>query len=210
MLDAGGVKEELDALAARDTDVKRWLKRIGYPQPRVRERGFNALVRALIGQQVSIAAAASIYQKLEKAVGDLHDARVLHAASDDVLRSGGLSRQKVGYARSLADAVVSGALDFSAMPQLSDDDAIAAISAVKGFGRWSAEIYLMFAETFFRRMIWACRRDCVGCCRCAIAPMKKRRAALAKCTPRTAARSRCSRGTSTRRRRRAMHERPHL
>jgi len=73
------------------------------------------------------------------------------AASDEVLRSAGLSRHKLGYARSLADEVTSGRLDLANLPE-DDEEAIAALVRVKGIGRWSAEIYLLFAEG--RTDIW--------------------------------------------------------
>ncbi len=145
-LSSDQIKTGLDALARQHAPVRKWLKQIGYPEPRKRVRGYNTLVRTLIGQQVSVAAANGIYRKLEGILGDLYDPKILLAADDDTLRSGGLSRQKIGYARSLAEAVVSGSLNFRKLPKLSDDDAIDAISSIKGFGRWSAEIYLMFAE----------------------------------------------------------------
>ena len=65
--------------------------------------------------------------------------------SDDDLRAAGLSRQKAAYARSLAEEVTSGRLDLASLPQ-DDEEAIAALTRIKGIGRWSAEIYLLFAE----------------------------------------------------------------
>jgi DNA-3-methyladenine glycosylase II len=145
-LSSDQIKSGLDALARKHAPVRKWLKQIGYPEPRKRKRGYNTLIRTLIGQQVSVAAANGIYNKLEAILGDLQDPEILLAADDDTLRSGGLSRQKIGYARSLAEAVVSGSLNFRSLPKLSDEAAIEAICQIKGFGRWSAEIYLMFAE----------------------------------------------------------------
>jgi DNA-3-methyladenine glycosylase II len=145
-LSSDQIKSSLDALARKHAPVRKWVKLIGYPEPRKRKRGYNTLIRTLIGQQVSVAAANGIYRKLEGILGDLQDPEVLLAADDETLRSGGLSRQKIGYARSLAEAVVSGSLNFRKLPKLTDEEAIDAISQIKGFGRWSAEIYLMFAE----------------------------------------------------------------
>jgi DNA-3-methyladenine glycosylase II len=145
-LSSDQIKTGLDALARKHAPVRLWVKQVGYPEPRLRKRGYNTLIRTLIGQQVSVAAANGIYRKLEGILGDLHDPEILLAADDDALRSGGLSRQKIGYARSLAEAVVSGSLNFRKLPKMPDDEAIEAISSIKGFGRWSAEIYLMFAE----------------------------------------------------------------
>ena len=119
--------------------------RVGYPEPRIRERGYATLLRTIVGQQVSVAAAASVWHKLEALLGDLTDPARVAAASDETLRAAGLSRQKAGYARSLADEVTSGRLDLDNLPA-DDEEAIAQLVRVKGIGRWSAEIYLLFAE----------------------------------------------------------------
>jgi DNA-3-methyladenine glycosylase II len=102
-------------------------------------------LRTIVGQQVSVAAAASIWRKLEAAVGTGIEPPALLSASDEALRGAGLSRQKASYARSLAEEVTSGRLDLAALPQ-DDEDAIEVLVAIKGVGRWSAEIYLLFAE----------------------------------------------------------------
>jgi DNA-3-methyladenine glycosylase II len=125
--------------------VARAVKRVGYPEPRIREPGYETLLRTIVGQQVSVAAASSIWAKLQNAVGDSLAPEALLAASDDRLREAGLSRQKAAYARSLAEQVSSGALDLTALP-MEDEEAIGLLTAVKGIGRWSAEIYLLFAE----------------------------------------------------------------
>lgn len=142
-LSADQLRHALDALARLDPAIAAALVRAGYPEPRIRPRGYETLLRTIIGQQVSVSAAASIWRKLGEAVGHAPDA--LLAASDETLRGVGLSRQKAGYARSLAEAVASGQLDLDALPT-DDDDAIRALSAIRGIGRWSAEIYLLFAE----------------------------------------------------------------
>jgi DNA-3-methyladenine glycosylase II len=144
-LDATTIRQHLEELAVRDPAVRTCLRRFGLPTPRSMPPGYNTLLRALISQQVSVAAANGIYRKLSTVV-DIDRPASLLAASDDDLRAGGLSRQKIGYARALATAIVDGALDFSRLPTQSDDDAIATISSIHGFGRWSAEVYLMFAE----------------------------------------------------------------
>jgi DNA-3-methyladenine glycosylase II len=142
---AKSLNTALDALAAIEPAFAAALDRAGYPEPRVRDRGYATLLRTIIGQQVSVAAAQSIWNKLEAQVGDLTDPETIAAASDEQLRAAGLSRQKASYARSLAEEVTSGRLDFA---QLSEDDeeAIAQLVSIKGIGRWSAEIYLLFAE----------------------------------------------------------------
>jgi DNA-3-methyladenine glycosylase II len=134
----------LAALAKHDADVAEWLARIGKPAPRIRTPGFEGFLRAIVSQQVSIAAASGIWRRLEAGLGEVSAERLL-ALDADALRSFGLSRQKALYARGLAEAVVSGDLDFDVLHKSSDEDAIAAITRLKGLGRWSAEIYLLFA-----------------------------------------------------------------
>jgi DNA-3-methyladenine glycosylase II len=94
---------------------------------------------------VSVAAANSIWRKLEAAVGAGLQPEAVAKAPDELLRSAGLSRQKISYAKSLAGEVASGGLELSQLPR-DDEAAIAALTRVKGIGRWSAEIYLLFAE----------------------------------------------------------------
>ena len=139
------LKASIDALAAADPAFASALRRAGYPPPRLRERGYETLLRTIVGQQVSVAAAASIWNKLEAALGDLTDPGTIARASDEDLRAVGLSRQKASYARSLAEEVTSGRLDLQNLPE-DDEEAIAALTRIKGIGRWSAEIYLLFAE----------------------------------------------------------------
>lgn len=141
----------MDALANIEPAFATRLAEIGYPPPRIRERGYQTLLRTIVGQQVSVASADAVWRKLHDKLGDATDPAMLLAADDDSLRGAGLSRQKSGYARSLAEHVVSGALDLSALPE-DDEAAIDALTAVKGIGRWSAEIYLLFAEG--RSDIW--------------------------------------------------------
>ncbi len=135
----------LDTLAGIEPAFAVALQRAGYPEPRVRDRGYATLLRTIIGQQVSVASAQSIWNKLEAQVGDLTDPANIAAASDEQLRAAGLSRQKASYARSLAEEVTSGRLDFAQLSK-DDEEAIAQLVSIKGIGRWSAEIYLLFAE----------------------------------------------------------------
>lgn len=135
----------LDALAGRDADIARCLAAVGYPEPRIRERGYTTMLRTIVGQQVSIHAAASVWRKLEAELGEGCAPTALSSASEEALRACGLSRQKQGYARSLAGLVLSGEVDLSALPA-DDEEAIALLTKIKGIGRWSAEIYLLFAE----------------------------------------------------------------
>ncbi|HEX6376136.1 MAG TPA: DNA-3-methyladenine glycosylase 2 family protein [Allosphingosinicella sp.] len=145
------LRASLDALAAREPRIAAALAQAGYPEPRISEPGYQTLLRAIVGQQVSVKAAASLWAKLTAAVGDPPDPRALLAAPDEALRAAGLSRQKASYARSLAEEVVSGRLDFARLPP-DDEEAVAELVRVKGIGRWTAEVYLLFAEG--RTDIW--------------------------------------------------------
>ncbi|WP_336958151.1 DNA-3-methyladenine glycosylase 2 family protein [Sphingobium aquiterrae] len=142
---AAALRASLDALAAMEPRFADAIGRVGYPGPRVRQPGYETLLRTIVGQQVSIAAAASVWAKLEALLGAGCAPGALLAQDFDALRACGLSRQKQGYARSLAELVISGELDLHALPA-DDEDAIAHLVRVKGIGRWSAEIYLLFAE----------------------------------------------------------------
>ncbi|MBW7946020.1 MAG: DNA-3-methyladenine glycosylase 2 family protein [Sphingomonadaceae bacterium] len=150
-LSAERLREGIDAIAALDEHIAAAFGRAGYPEPRIRAQGYETLLRTIVGQQVSLGAANSIWNKLEAAIGDIADPRALLARSFEDLRGAGLSRQKIGYAQSLAELSASGAIDFANLPA-DDEEAIALLSAVKGIGRWSAEIYLLFAEE--RPDIW--------------------------------------------------------
>lgn len=141
----GALREGLDAIAAREPGIARALAVAGYPAPRIRPTGYATLLRTIVGQQVSVAAAASVWARLEALLGPDVPAQALLAADFDSLRACGLSRQKQGYARSLCELMASGALDLDALPR-DDEDAIAQLVRIKGIGRWSAEIYLLFAE----------------------------------------------------------------
>jgi DNA-3-methyladenine glycosylase II len=135
----------LDALCAIEPAFAAARARIGDPEPRIRPPGFETMVRAIVGQQVSTRAAASILARVEAAMGSINDPARVPATSDEALRAAGLSGQKVAYLRSLADEVLSGRLDFANLPA-DDEEAIEAMVRVKGIGRWSAEVYLLFAE----------------------------------------------------------------
>ncbi|MGE5953538.1 MAG: DNA-3-methyladenine glycosylase family protein [Qipengyuania vulgaris] len=139
------IREHLDAVAASDPVVAGAITRVGYPEERIRPTGYRTLLRTIVGQQVSVAAAASVWRKLEAELGEDMHAHELLARDFDTLRACGLSRQKQGYARSLCELVNGGELDLENLPE-DDEEAIAELTRIKGIGRWSAEIYLLFAE----------------------------------------------------------------
>jgi len=144
-INAEQLRAALDILAEREPAFAAALARVGYPEPRVSQRGYISLLRAIVGQQVSIKAAAAIWARVDAVTGGAVEPANMAATSDEALRGAGLSRMKAAYAKSLAEEVLTGRLDLAALPD-DDEEAIAAMTAVKGIGRWSAEIYLLFAE----------------------------------------------------------------
>ena len=137
--------EGIDRLAQGDRDVARALARVGYPAPRQREPGFATLLRIMVAQQLSTKSAAAIWSRLEAACGPAVTAERFLELQEAAFKTIGFSRQKMAYGRSLAEAIARGELDLEALATVPEEDAIAAISALRGFGRWSAEIYLLFA-----------------------------------------------------------------
>ncbi|MGB7654853.1 MAG: DNA-3-methyladenine glycosylase 2 family protein [Novosphingobium sp.] len=150
-LSAAQLKHGIDAVAAMEPGFAHAVEVAGYPEPRIRPRGYGTLMRTIVGQQVSVAAAASMWRKFEAHAGEELDPQRVLDADFDTLRACGLSRQKQGYMRSLCELVVTGQLDFEALPK-DDEEAIVQLMLIKGIGRWSAEIYLLFAEG--RQDIW--------------------------------------------------------
>jgi DNA-3-methyladenine glycosylase II len=139
------IEAGVDAIAALEPKLAQAVAASGYPEPRIRPEGYETLLRTIVGQQVSVASAAAVWNKLEARLGAGCPAESVIAADFDELRACGLSRQKQGYARSLAELIISGGLDLKNLPT-ADEEAIALLTQVKGIGRWSAEIYLLFAQ----------------------------------------------------------------
>jgi len=111
---------------------------------RVRPPGFAGLLQAIVGQQISNQAAAAIWRRVAALPGALTPDGLL-ALPDEALRGAGLSRPKLAHARALAAAFAEGRLETAALAGLDDEDAVAAIASVRGLGRWTAEVYLLFA-----------------------------------------------------------------
>lgn len=146
------IREGLDHLLLKDRVFKKLDIAPDTLMWRYTAPGYESFVRIVIGQQVSTKAAASIWEKFQKELKTVTPARVLKMHDDD-LRALGLSGQKVKYIRGLSEAVQSKAFDPHALENLGDDEVYEAITALKGFGRWSAEMYLMFSLA--RPDIWA-------------------------------------------------------
>jgi len=138
------IRDALDIVAARDDDLRDALGQFGYPAPRNREPGFRTLINIIIGQQVSTHAAAAIRNRLEAAVNPLTPETFL-ATDNEGLRGVGFSKRKIEYGRGLAEAVIDGKLDTSRLAEFDDETLATAITGIRGLGKWSADIYMLFA-----------------------------------------------------------------
>ena len=134
--------EGINALAAEPLFAT-ILEQAGPPRFRRRRNGFATLLHIILEQQVSIDAAAAMHRRLSGLCRPLVPDAFL-ALDDATLRACGFSRQKMGYARDLAEKIVAGKFDFARLAEADDETAQAALVSLKGIGRWSAEIYLIF------------------------------------------------------------------
>ena len=138
------IKHSLDELAARDPDVDCVIRQIGYPPPQERPPGFAALVNIIAGQQVSSTAATAIRNRLDAVVNPMAPDKIL-AVDNEVLRATGLSGRKIEYVKGLAEQICNGQLDLDCLAEKSDADVVKVLTSVRGLGRWSAEMYLLFS-----------------------------------------------------------------
>ena len=131
------------ALARRDPVLGKLVK--AYPGITLLSRGdaFQTLARAIVGQQISVKAAESVWLRFATTVSNVQPARILKARPEN-LRAAGLSNRKVEYVRDLARHFHDGLLYETRWPQLADDEIIADLVQVKGIGRWTAEMFLIF------------------------------------------------------------------
>ena len=114
-------------------------------EPRTEWTHFDALVRSIVYQQLSGKAAATIHGRVLQLIGDGEAApSKIVATSHEALRAAGLSNQKASYVRNLAEHVLDGSLSVNSLHELTDEEIIAALTQVKGIGRWSAQMFLMF------------------------------------------------------------------
>ena len=141
--------EATEYLRRQDPVLRRLIDALGPIDPAIDRRAsrpdpFIALARAIVGQQVSTKAAASIWAKFEAALGGDPSPQAVVEAEVEVLRGAGLSGAKAAYVRDLAEHVVSGELDLEGIADLGDEDVVADLTEIKGIGRWTAEMFLIF------------------------------------------------------------------
>lgn len=135
-----GIKE----LTKRDRDLAKIIDNYGYPPRWQREPGFPTLIRIILEQQVSYASAQATFKRLNQAVDNLCPASFL-LLDDLELKSIGFSRQKTNYGRILAQTVVDRTLDLASLEKLPDGEIRQKLTAIKGIGNWTVDIYLMMA-----------------------------------------------------------------
>ncbi len=136
--------EGLAFLAGSDPDLAQILTRLGPPPMWAREAGFPTLVHIILEQQVSLASAKAAFDRLLAIVSPLTPAGLLEL-DDAAMKAIGFSRQKTGYARLLAQAVLEGRLDLDRLHQQDDATVKAELVKLKGIGAWTADIYLLMA-----------------------------------------------------------------
>jgi DNA-3-methyladenine glycosylase II len=132
-----------DQLAAGDPDLALVIQNHGYPPLWSRPNSFETLVHIILEQQVSLASALSALNKLRERVQEITPARVL-LLTDEEFRASYVSRQKAVYIKYLAEAIVNGQINLAEMEQMPDDVIRAKLTALKGIGNWTTDVYLMF------------------------------------------------------------------
>ena len=130
-------------LSKKDKTLKFILENFGEPIIQIREQGFASMCHIILEQQVSIASAKATYLKLENHFLQITPIKIAQASDED-LRSCGLSRQKTIYVKDLAEKVLAKTIDFSTFPNKTETQIRAELIAIKGVGKWSIEVYLMF------------------------------------------------------------------
>jgi DNA-3-methyladenine glycosylase II len=139
------MKKAVNHLKESDAILAAVITRVGPCQLAYREPTFEALARSIVFQQLSTKAARTIYGRLEEAAGGAITPEAIQNLSIGEMRRAGLSKQKIGYIRDLAEHALSGKVDFARLPEMSDEEVIAALTDIKGVGVWTAHMFLIFA-----------------------------------------------------------------
>src|SRR6516164_9431974 len=139
------MRKALIHLKSSDPILASIIERVGPPKLTYREPTFEALARAIVFQQLSTKAARTIYGRLEEAAGGRLTPESIQGLSVAEMRRAGLSKQKIGYIRDLAEHALSGKVDFARLPEMTDEEVIVALTDIKGVGVWTAHMFLIFA-----------------------------------------------------------------
>ncbi len=139
------MREALIHLRESDPVLASIIERVGPPQISYREPTFEALARSIVFQQLSTKAARTIYGRLEEAAGGVLTPESIQGLSVGEMRRAGLSKQKIGYIRDLAEHALNGKVDFARLPDMTDEEVITTLTDIKGVGVWTAHMFLIFA-----------------------------------------------------------------
>jgi DNA-3-methyladenine glycosylase II len=139
------MKKALDHLKKSDAILASIIARVGPCKMAYRDPTFEMLARAIVFQQLSTKAATTIYRRLEEAAGGALTPESIQNLSVGEMRRAGLSRQKLGYIRDLAEHALSGKVDFALLPAMTDEEVIASLTDIKGVGVWTAHMFLLFS-----------------------------------------------------------------
>ena len=139
------MKKALNHLKKSDQILASIITRVGPYKITYREATFEALARAILFQQLSTKAARTIYGRFEEAAGGKVTPEAIQNLSVGEMRRAGLSKQKIGYIRDLAEHALGGRLDFANFHTMSDEEVMVALTDIKGIGEWTAHMFLIFA-----------------------------------------------------------------
>jgi DNA-3-methyladenine glycosylase II len=139
------MKKAVDHLKKSDVILASIIARVGPCNMAYREPSFEMLARAIVFQQLSTKAATTIYGRLEQAAGGALTPESIQNLAVSEMRRAGLSRQKLGYIRHLAEHALSGKVDFALLPAMSDEEVIESLTDIKGVGVWTAHMFLLFS-----------------------------------------------------------------
>lgn len=144
-------KEQLSYLLKSDKDLEELIKSIPKIVPFKREKGFEGLVRLICEQQLSVASAKAIFDRLAKIVSPFEAKNFLKVSKKDLQKTG-LSRQKIDYCTGLANACIAGDLDFTTLHRMNDEDLRNELCKIRGIGKWTADCYML--ASLKREDIW--------------------------------------------------------
>ena len=144
-------KEQLSYLLKSDKDLEDLIKSIPKIVPFKREKGFEGLVRLICEQQLSVASAKAIFDRLAKIVSPFEAKNFLKVSKKDLQKTG-LSRQKIDYCTGLANTCIAGDLDFITLHRMNDEDLRKELCKIRGIGKWTADCYML--ASLKREDIW--------------------------------------------------------
>lgn len=144
LFDETSYRQGIEHLSQADQDLQSVIDRYGLPPEWIREPGFSTLVRIILEQKVSLAAAAAVYRRLLSLIEPLTPEQFV-LQPEDRLYALGVSRGKIRYCQELARSIIDQQLDLPGLTRLSDQEAIAELKKIKGIGQWTATIYLLMS-----------------------------------------------------------------